>query len=162
MVIPNKFTLKVERGEAGLCYVTSPEIKGLLVAERNMFDTLLAVPKALAAWWWPMRTDVVARAPATRRNGPMTPDERAREFVEVGFRGLGVPSLEPYIKIISELIEGAENDLVERCGRIADELAEHHRKDGKPDMALGLQMAAEAIRLFAKPPRITYADESKG
>lgn len=37
----------------------------------------------------------------------MTPEERAREFVETGFRDLGVKSLEPYVKIIAELIQGA-------------------------------------------------------
>lgn len=52
----------------------------------------------------------------------MTPKERAREFVIVGFRDLGVPSLEPYITIIAELIEGAERDAVEKCARAVDAL----------------------------------------
>ena len=38
----------------------------------------------------------------------MTAEQRAREFVTAGFRSLGVPSLEPYIRIIAELIDGAE------------------------------------------------------
>lgn len=41
----------------------------------------------------------------------MTPEARAREFVTVGLRSLGVPSLEPYIEVIAELIEGAEADV---------------------------------------------------
>lgn len=41
------FTLQLEHA-AGLWCVTSPEIKGLLVAERVMSDALRAVPKALA------------------------------------------------------------------------------------------------------------------
>lgn len=48
--------------------------------------------------------------PAQSGEGVMTPEQRAREFIEVGFRSLGVPSLEPYIKIVSELIAGAEAD----------------------------------------------------
>ncbi len=40
----------------------------------------------------------------------MKPEQRAREFVTVGFRDLGVPSLEPYITIIAELIDGAERE----------------------------------------------------
>lgn len=39
----------------------------------------------------------------------MTPEQRAREFVTVGFRDLGVP-LEPYVQIIAELITGALYD----------------------------------------------------
>ena len=81
----------------------------------------------------------------------MTPDQRAREFVTVGFRDLGVPSLEPYIKIVAELIEGVEQDVIERCGRIADQLAERHESDGKPEMALGSKMASTAIRIFVAP-----------
>lgn len=49
----------------------------------------------------------------------LTPEKRAREFVEVGFRDLGVPSLEPYIAIIAELIAGAENDAMERAAKVA-------------------------------------------
>jgi hypothetical protein len=43
----------------------------------------------------------------------------AREFVETGFRSLGVPSLEPYIKIIAELIEFAIVEERERCAKVA-------------------------------------------
>lgn len=43
----------------------------------------------------------------------MTPQERASEFVTVGFASLGVP-LEPYVKIVAELIEGAEADQMVR------------------------------------------------
>lgn len=43
----------------------------------------------------------------------MTPEQRARKFVTVGFRDLGMPSFEPYIAIIAELIAGAENDILE-------------------------------------------------
>jgi hypothetical protein len=51
----------------------------------------------------------------------MTPERRAREFVEVGFRDLGAPSLEPYIAIIAELIAEVENDALERAAEVADE-----------------------------------------
>lgn len=34
-------------------------------------------------------------------------EKRAREFVETGFGSLGIVNLEPYIKIVAELIEGA-------------------------------------------------------
>lgn len=47
----------------------------------------------------------------------MTPEQRAREFVTEGFRSLGVPSLEPYIKIIAELIDGTEQDARRQVGR---------------------------------------------
>ena len=51
----------------------------------------------------------------------MTPQERAKEFVETGFQSLGVPSLEPYTAIIAELIESAVSDERERCaGAAAD------------------------------------------
>ena len=43
------------------------------------------------------------------------PEQRAREFVTAGFGNLGVPSLEPYIEIIAELIAGVENDILERA-----------------------------------------------
>ena len=43
----------------------------------------------------------------------MSPTQRAREYVTAGFRSLGVPSLEPYIKNVAELIAGAENDVLE-------------------------------------------------
>jgi len=49
----------------------------------------------------------------------LTPEKRAREFVEAGFRDLGVPSLEPYIAIIAELIAGAENCALERAARLS-------------------------------------------
>lgn len=48
MQIPENFALKIERGSAGLWYITSPEIKGLFVAERTMSDALGAVSKTLA------------------------------------------------------------------------------------------------------------------
>jgi hypothetical protein len=47
----------------------------------------------------------------------MTPEQRAREFVEVGFRDLGVP-LEPYVQIIAELIAGAETELRAEVDRL--------------------------------------------
>jgi len=53
----------------------------------------------------------------------MSPNQRAREFVEAGFRELGVPSLEPYIKIIAELITGAENDILERSAKLCEKEA---------------------------------------
>lgn len=41
------------------------------------------------------------------------------------------------------------NATAEHCAKLAAELAEKHRADGKPDMALASEMAAEAIRIFA-------------
>lgn len=42
-----KLTFQIERGETGLFYVTSPDIKGLLVAEKTWTGAIKAVPKAL-------------------------------------------------------------------------------------------------------------------
>lgn len=45
--MPRTFTLVVEYGDAGLWYVTSPELKGLLVAESTPWKAIRAVPDAL-------------------------------------------------------------------------------------------------------------------
>ncbi len=42
-----KFTLIVEKGETDLWFVTSPEIRGLLVSEPKLGDALAAVPQAI-------------------------------------------------------------------------------------------------------------------
>ncbi len=47
----------------------------------------------------------------------MTPEQRAREYVTIAFGDLGVPSLEPYIQNIAELIAGAENDVLEEAAQ---------------------------------------------
>lgn len=49
MKLPDKFSLTVERGGAGLWYVTSPDFRGLLVAEPQPFEALNRVPNALEA-----------------------------------------------------------------------------------------------------------------
>jgi hypothetical protein len=46
--LPNKFSLTVER-EAGLWYITSPDIRGLLVAEARLFNAMRSVPGAIQA-----------------------------------------------------------------------------------------------------------------
>lgn len=56
----------------------------------------------------------------------MSPELRAREFVTTGFRSLGVPDLEPYIKVIAELIEGAETDARQQVGRAMMETANNY------------------------------------
>lgn len=48
MKIPDKFSLTVEQ-EDGLWYVTSPDVRGLLVAEKRLFDALRSVPSSLQA-----------------------------------------------------------------------------------------------------------------
>lgn len=50
----------------------------------------------------------------------MSPEQRAREFVTIGFHGLEIPSLEPYIKIITELIEGVENDVLDAAAQVCE------------------------------------------
>jgi predicted RNase H-like HicB family nuclease len=46
---PDTFTLKIEKGNAGLWYASSPEIKGLFLAKRTISELLAEVPKCLAA-----------------------------------------------------------------------------------------------------------------
>jgi len=59
----------------------------------------------------------------------MTQEQRAREFVTPAFTELGVNSLEPYIKIVAELIDGAVIEERERCAKIADEFVERTNAD---------------------------------
>jgi len=40
-------TLNIERGQSGLWFVTSPEVRGLLVSERTIDEALAAVGSAL-------------------------------------------------------------------------------------------------------------------
>lgn len=46
---PEKITLHIERSGSGLYFVTSPDPRGLLVAERSFEEAIAAVPQALAA-----------------------------------------------------------------------------------------------------------------
>ncbi len=41
-------TVKIKRGEQGLCYGTSDELKGLLIAEQTPEAVLKAAPKLIA------------------------------------------------------------------------------------------------------------------
>jgi hypothetical protein len=50
----------------------------------------------------------------------MTTEERAQQFCEGAFAPLGVPSLDPYVKIITELLDGAVASERERCAKIAE------------------------------------------
>jgi hypothetical protein len=47
MSLPDKFSLTVEHGKAGLWYITSHDLRGLLVAEETLMDALEAMP---AVW----------------------------------------------------------------------------------------------------------------
>jgi hypothetical protein len=49
-----------------------------------------------------------------------TSAERAREFVEAGFRSLGVPSLEPYIEVVAELLEHERALAIEEAAKIVE------------------------------------------
>jgi hypothetical protein len=72
----------------------------------------------------------------------MTPEQRAREFVEVGFRSFGVP-LEPYVQIIAELIAGAEADLhaeIERLKKMCIAL-------GRAAMDIEQQLRAKEVEV---------------
>lgn len=40
-------TIVIEEGESGLWFATSPDVKGLLVAEKSFDEAILAVPQAL-------------------------------------------------------------------------------------------------------------------
>ncbi len=42
-------TVKKEQGKAGLFYATSPDLKGLLVAEKTLEALEKAIPKAIKA-----------------------------------------------------------------------------------------------------------------
>lgn len=71
----------------------------------------------------------------------MSPERRSREFVEAGFRSLGVPSLEPYIKIVAELIAGAENDILECSADLCEKEAEACISDIVPGDEIGRREA---------------------
>lgn len=43
-----KFTLNIEKGKTGLWFVTSPDIRGLLVSERTLTEALHETPVAMA------------------------------------------------------------------------------------------------------------------
>lgn len=75
----------------------------------------------------------------------LTPERRAREFVETGFRNLGVPSLEPYIAIIAKLLEEQVADTrVEQAAEITrlTELA------GKASVPEGRKLTSDERELF--------------
>jgi len=54
----------------------------------------------------------------------MTPEQRSREFCKSAFGPLGV-DIEPYVKIIAELIEGAEREQLRSLRPLMDNLREY-------------------------------------
>jgi hypothetical protein len=46
---PKIVRIKIERGDTGLMYATSPDLKGLFVADRTLEDVERAIPKTIAA-----------------------------------------------------------------------------------------------------------------
>lgn len=90
--------------------------------------------------------------PVTQFRKPgLTPAQRRIEAIVkvAGDLGMGGFALAKLRTAATEQICAMEQDAVSRCARLADELAEKHEKDGKPDMAFGSKMTAEAIRIFA-------------
>ena len=79
----------------------------------------------------------------------MTAEQRAREFIETGFRSLGVPSLEPYIEVIAELIRGAEQDERKRIADVIDEAATQGeaKGDADPDRIEVMRGVAATLRI---------------
>lgn len=78
----------------------------------------------------------------------MTPEQRALEFVEVGFESLGVP-LEPYVQIIAELIVGAEADLRAEVERLTAEIRTV-RNTAKINLKVAQDRKVEIERLTAQ------------
>lgn len=92
----------------------------------------------------------------------MTAEQRAREFAEGAFGPFGVPSIEPYVEIIAELIRGAELHAFELgLERAAEFLADHalHEEDAACRQ-LCFDMAQEIAAL--KPPSDDAATPVRG
>jgi hypothetical protein len=91
----------------------------------------------------------------------MTAEQRAREFVTTGFRDLDLPSLEPYIEIVAELIRGAEQDELKRIVKMLDDAVIESADDPDVDLvkvnlmrwiALCLSEEALSSQLLSVPP----------
>jgi len=69
-----RFTLAVRQGRSGLWFVTSPEVRWLLVTGHSLDEALGAVPRAIAALARPtggMAEAANADAPVTRRRAAL-------------------------------------------------------------------------------------------
>lgn len=94
----------------------------------------------------------------------MTPEQRAREFVTAGFRDLGVPSLEPYVTIIAELIDGAEQearqDARRQVGEAMVEAADSHSAEVADILrGIGQRLAASTNESLVREGLTTIVDE---